>query len=145
MKRIALLALLFLFAALPGAYAGWETQTVGANGYDVVAYQVGGKALRGSTSYFAMHNDTAYLFASETNKDAFAADPERYLPAYGGFCAYGMSNGYKVPVDPEAFTIVGGRLYLNFNADVMAEWRKNTPELISRADGNWTKIKDAKP
>jgi len=145
MKRTFWLALLFLFAVLPRAYAGFETQTVGANGYDVVAYQAEGKALRGSTSHFAMHNDAAYLFVSEANMKAFAADPERYLPAYGGYCAYGMSNGYKVPVDPEAFTIVDGRLYLNYNKDVQAEWRKDTKTLISRADQNWTKIKDAKP
>lgn len=145
MSRTIFFVILCLFAAIAPASAGWETQTVGASGYDLVAYQAENKAVRGDTSFMSYVNDTVYLFTSKANKEAFDKEPSRYLPAYGGYCAFGMSNGYKVPVDPEAFTVVDGTLYLNFNKEVREMWSKDVPGRISKADENWAKIMNDQP
>jgi YHS domain-containing protein len=145
MLRNVFFAIICAFALVSPASAGWETQTVGASGYDLVAYQTENKPVRGDTSFMSYVNDTVYLFANKENKAAFDKEPARYLPAYGGYCAFGMSNGYKVPVDPEAFTVVDNKLYLNFNKQVRDMWSKDIPGRISKADENWSKIMNDQP
>jgi hypothetical protein len=80
---------------------------------------------------------------SAANRDAFAADPARFAPAYGGFCAYGTSRGYKVSTAPEAFDLVDGRLYLNHSVAVQATWRKDRPGYIAAADAAWPTLEEA--
>lgn len=79
-------------------------------GYDVVAYHATGKPTPGDAGVTASHDGATYRFASAANRDAFTADPAKYLPVYGGYCAYGLSQGYKVKVDPEVWRIVDGKL-----------------------------------
>ncbi len=67
-------------------------------------------------------------------------DPDQYAPQYGGYCAFGMSHGYAAPIDPKAWTVVEGKLYLNYSFDVRREWNKNIPGFISKANQNWPKI-----
>ena len=107
------------------------------SGFDAVAYHHDGKAVTGSRDITAQHDGATWRFASAANRDAFLAAPARYLPAYGGYCAFGVSRGYKVKVDPEAFTIISGRLYLNFDKDVRREWLKEPARYITRADSLW--------
>jgi hypothetical protein len=70
----------------------------------------------------------------------FKANPEKFAPQYGGYCAYGMSKGYKAPTDPQAWTIAGDKLYLNYNKDVQQTWSKSQQEFIEKADKNWPEI-----
>lgn len=72
----------------------------------------------------------------------FRKTPEKYAPQYGGYCAFGLSNGYKAQTDPQAWTIDSGKLYLNYNLNVRQEWNKNRKERIEKADKNWPDVKD---
>jgi hypothetical protein len=75
-----------------------------------------------------------------SNRETFTAHPERFAPQYAGYCALGVARGYKAAIDPESFTIVEGKLYLNYSPSVLASWRKNIPEYIKQADRNWPEV-----
>lgn len=111
-------------------------------GYDLVAYMIDGKPTPGDPAITAVHDGATYRFASAANRDAFAAEPAMYLPAYGGYCAYGVSRGYKVKIDPEAWSVVDGKLYLNYDKSVRSTWQKDTAGYIAKAESNWPGIKD---
>jgi len=119
--------------------------TVGINGYDLVTYQTEKRPLRGNGNYVAVHDGVTYLFSSEENKQAFEKNPEKYLPAYGGWCAFGVSVGKKFSADPEVWEIVDGKLYLNLDPGIKVMWRQDIPGNIAKADKNWPKIKDKAP
>ena len=116
-----------------------------ASGYDVVAYQVDETAARGSGHHVSVHEGVTYLFANEANRETFEADPERFVPAYGGYCAYGVAVGKKFAADPEVWAVVDGRLYLNLDAEIQGLWSKDVPGHIAKADRNWTTIRDRDP
>ena len=97
---------------------------VAIKGYDPVAYFTEGAPVEGSEDFTAMHDGATYHFASAANRDAFLADPEKYAPQYGGFCAYAVAQGATAPIDPEAFTVLDEKLYLNYSDHVRAQWRK---------------------
>jgi YHS domain len=113
-------------------------------GYDTVAYFTIGKAVPGSLDYQTVWHDARWQFASKQDLDLFLANPEKYAAQYDGHCAMGVSyeDGHKDTVDPEAFTIVNGKLYVNHTKYWTNEWRKNEAENISRGDKNWTTVKD---
>jgi YHS domain-containing protein len=115
---------------------------VAIQGYDPVAYFVEGKAVLGLKEIKAQYDNANYYFATEVNKEEFVKNPDKFVPQYGGYCAYGLSKGYKVPIDPKAFTIVEDKLYLNYSLDVKAEWMKQREERIVKANENWEKIKN---
>ena len=106
-------------------------------GYDPVAYHVENRPVRGLPSLTHRWNGATWRFASKANRERFVADPERYAPRYGGFCAYGTSQGYKVSTDPAAFAIVDGRLYLNYSKPVQFTWNLDRPGYILKANHNW--------
>jgi YHS domain-containing protein len=116
----------------------WEG--IAIRGYDPVAYFRDGGPRPGKPEFSASHGGAIWRFASAEHKALFEADPERYLPAYGGFCAYGTSRGYLVKIEPEAWSIVDGRLYLNYDLRVRATWLGRTRTYIARADGNWPRL-----
>ncbi|MFY2764683.1 YHS domain-containing (seleno)protein [Arenimonas sp. MALMAid1274] len=109
-------------------------------GYDPVAYHTEAKAVPGKPGITLDWNGATWRFASEANRDLFAAQPERYAPQYGGYCAYGTSQGYKVSTQPEAFAIVDGKLYLNYNVPVQRTWNRDRPGYIAKADRNWVQL-----
>jgi hypothetical protein len=113
-------------------------------GYDTVAYFTVGKAVPGSLDYQTVWHDARWQFANKQDLDLFLANPEKYAAQYDGHCAMGVSyeSGHKDTVDPEAFTIVNGKLYVNHTKYWTNEWRKNEAENISRADKNWVTVKD---
>src|SRR5687767_8151432 len=130
MKRIAL-ALLFLFAAA-AAYAVDPVNKsrftkVAVEGYDVVAYFTQAKPVRGDSDFTHEWNGATWRFASAAHRDEFAKNPGKYAPQYGGYCAFGVSRGYAVGIDPDAWKIVGGKLYLNYNAEVQRTWLGDVP------------------
>ncbi|KTC80292.1 hypothetical protein Lche_2312 [Legionella cherrii] len=135
----------FLFFLLPfSAKAATDSSIslVGDQGYDLVSYQQKSGPVRGSGNHVVMYHGIAYIFATQENKKAFAANPEKYLPAYGGYCAYGVASGHKVISDPLAWKIVDGKLYLNLNKQIQAIWVKDIPGNIKKADEQWSQIKD---
>ena len=144
MQRL-LIALALLLAPATGNAQAINTNRAGlaVGGYDPVAYFVAGSAEIGSPDVTASHDGATYRFVNNTNRDRFVADPAKYLPAYGGYCAYGVANGYKVKVDPDAFTIVDGTLYLNYDKGVMKKWRADIPAYVAKADANWKSIENA--
>lgn len=114
-------------------------------GVDPVSYFTSGRPEPGSIQITAKHEGADYRFASEANRDLFLKDPAKYLPQYGGFCAFGTAKGYKVDGDPAVWKIVEGKLYLNYAPEVNAMWSKAPAQFIGEADANWTKIKDKDP
>ena len=103
-----------------------------------MAYHKEGKPVKGSDKYELNWKDAKWWFASEGHRDLFKANPENYVPRYGGYCAYAVSQGYTASVDPEnAWTIVEGKLYLNYNVEVKKKWQEDIPGNIKKADANW--------
>jgi YHS domain-containing protein len=139
------LALLFCTAALPAqapVHVNVDRGGLALSGYDPVAYFTEGRAVAGSAALTASHDGGTYRFATAAHRTAFLAEPARYLPQFGGFCAYGVSRNYKVKIDPEAWHIEGGRLYLNYDKAVQAKWREDIPGYIARAERNWPALRD---
>lgn len=112
-----------------------------ARGYDVVAYFAAGEAVIGSDKFAVAADGATYRFASQANLDAFKANPAKYEPAYGGFCAYGTTLGKKLDGDPRLWRVVDGKLYFNVNEDILAKWDEDTKGNISKADQQWPKIR----
>ena len=116
---------------------------VAIQGYDPVSY-FDGKPKEGKSEFRITHKGATYWFASQTNATRFKATPDKYEPAYGGWCAYAMGDsGEKVKIDPETFKINDGRLYLFYNFwgnNTLTDWNKNEKKLREMADLNWTKI-----
>lgn len=109
-------------------------------GYDSVAYFVDGKPVKGDPAYSAEYKGATWHFANAENRDRFAAAPETYAPAYGGYCAYGMAKGGKVPIDPNAWKVVDGTLYLNVNEKIQGWWEADIPGFIQQADATWAQF-----
>jgi len=109
-------------------------------GYDPVAYFMEGKPVPGSKEFQYRWNGAVWLFASEKNMNLFRADPEKYMPAYGGYCAWAVAEGYTADIDPKAWTVFKGKLYLNYNRDVQKKWEQDIPGNIERADKIWPKV-----
>jgi len=119
-----------------------EDSLVGVGGYDLVSYQNGKKPLPGNGNHVVRHKDVNYLFANKSNAKKFKANAEKYLPAYGGYCAYGASVGKKFIGDPTVWEIVDGQLYLNLDNSIKSIWVKDIPGNIKKADIQWERIKD---
>jgi hypothetical protein len=115
---------------------------VAIKGYDPVAYFTEGKPVPGDPAITADFDGATWRFTSPEHRRAFLSYPTRYEPEYGGFCAYGAAQGRKTDIDPAAFSIIGGRLYLNANLDVRTIWRNELLSAIAGADRNWPRVKD---
>ncbi len=114
---------------------------IGIQGYDAVAYFVAGKAIKGNPKIEFTYSNVKYYFSSEANKKEFEKNPSKYEPQYGGWCAFALGDyGKKVEVNPETFKIVGGKLYLFYNAffnNTLKSWNKEEKELKENADKSW--------
>ena len=138
--RTVALPFLALMMLAGAAFAGDTNLTfhgIAIQGYDPVAYFTDGKPVPGDPAITASHDGAIYQFASEAHKAAFEADPGKYAPQYGGYCAWAVSNGYTAGTDPRAFSISGGKLYLNYSRSVQARWAKDISGNVSKADANW--------
>jgi YHS domain-containing protein len=109
-------------------------------GYDPVGYFTEGRPVEGRAEHSLEWNGATWRFASAQNRALFEANPERYAPQYGGYCAWAVAQGYTASIDPEAWDIVEGRLFLNYSKDVQRQWREDRGGHITRADGNWPEI-----
>ena len=117
-----------------------DVNDVAIKGYDTVSY-FNGKPKKGSTKYTATYKGAIYQFASKDNRDLFRSAPERYAPQFGGFCAMGVALEQKLDVDPKAYKIVEGKLYLNLNPAVQKKWLTDVPGYIDTAEENWIDIR----
>ncbi len=115
---------------------------LGLRGYDPVAYVSRRRAMRGREEFAHVVEGVTYRFVSPEHRDQFIAHPERYLPQFGGYCALGIAEGHKADADPEAFSVVGGKLYLNYSPAIMQEWRGDLNENLAKAEANWPTVRD---
>ena len=113
---------------------------IAIKGYDPVAYFADHKPVKGVPEYTAVYDGATYEFVSAAHRVLFVATPDKYVPQFGGFCAYGAAQGHKADIDPAAFTIVDGKLYLNYNSKVMATWRQDIPGYIIKAEKAWPTV-----
>jgi len=148
LKRVlCLLALLWLVlpAAAPAQEFNLDASGLALRGYDPVAYFNAGKPEAGRGEFTAIHKGATYRFASAANRDAFVAAPERYLPQYGGWCAFAAADGKKAEGDPQVWRIENGKLYLNYNRSIGQRWSADIPGYVAKADAKWPEIRDKKP
>lgn len=117
---------------------------IAIKGYDPVAYFKDGGPRKGSKEFSAKYKGATWYFANADNKAAFTADPEKYAPVYGGYCAYGVAKGSLVKIEPEAWSIKNGRLYLNYDLGVQKTWAEDPQGYIAKADKLWPKLIGAK-
>ena len=109
-------------------------------GYDPVAYHTEGKPVKGKRAHRVEWKEATWSFASAENKALFEGDPEKYAPRYGGYCAWAVSNGYTASIDPDAWSIVDGKLYLNYSLGVRTQWSQDIPGNIAKGDVNWPQL-----
>jgi YHS domain-containing protein len=124
---------------LKNIFIGGRTDTA-IKGYDTVAYFTVGKPVKGQDSLVHEWHGAKWKFSSQAHLDLFKASPEKYAPQYGGYCAYGVAQGNLVKVEPDQFTVQDGKLYLNYDADVQATWKKDIPGYIKAADAKFTSL-----
>jgi YHS domain-containing protein len=139
MRWILAAVVLVVAAAAPAAAqrVNADRKGLAVKGYDVVAYFVDGRAVPGDASFEHTANGVRYRFASAANRDRFAREPERFVPQYGGFCAWAVSRGYTADTDPLAWRIVEGRLFLNYDRSVQRQWETDVRGNVAKGDTNW--------
>jgi YHS domain-containing protein len=135
---VLLLLPLYTFAQKSEVFS---TGSGAIKGYDPVAFFTESKAVKGTKEFMHEWNGATWHFASKKNKDLFVANPEKYAPQYGGYCAYGTADGHKAPTETDTWTIVDSKLYFNYNQKVKTLWNKDQTNLIKKADEQWPKIK----
>ncbi|MGB3203059.1 MAG: YHS domain-containing (seleno)protein [Nodosilinea sp.] len=128
-----------------GAKAGEQPEVyafegLAIRGADPVAYFTEGKAVQGSADYATTWNGATWRFSSAENLAIFEANPEAYAPQYGGYCAWAVKKGSLASVDPEAWKIVDGKLYLNYSAGVQKQWQGDVAGNIAEANQNWPTV-----
>ena len=131
------LALVFLagLAEAGDQYVGRDGFAVG--GYDVVTYHTEAAPVPGDEAITAQYNAVTWLFSSEANRDLFLENPQRYVPAYDGHCAYALADDRKVRSDPLAYQVVDGVLYLNFSPGIHRRWQRDIPGFLQQSEANW--------
>lgn len=143
-KSVRWLLLITVLSPLPAlavdpVYTGWFS-SVAIKGYDPVAYFTENRPVKGSDKLSYSWNGADWHFSSEDNLEKFKSDPEKYAPQYGGYCAYAVSQGETAPIEPDQFTLVNGKLYLNYNKSINEKWLKDKGSYIEQADKEWPKL-----
>ena len=136
-RLIARAVLLIIAIASTNPVAAVESTRLGIKGYDPVSYFTDGRPTKGTPGFSYTWQNVTYYFASAQHRDQFAADPDRYAPQFAGYCAYGVAMGMKAEVDPEAWTIINNKLYLNYDKKSREKWRGNVTANISEAEAKW--------
>jgi len=145
MKRVWMVTMVFIslfsvaFAQKSPIYA---PKGVAVDGYDAVAFFTKGKPVKGSSTYAYNWSGAKWLFADKADLESFQKTPEKYAPQYGGYCAYGAAKGHKATTEVDTWSIVNGKLYLNYDQGVKSTWNKDQAAYIQSADKNWPLIRD---
>lgn len=155
LSAILAFAAAFVAAAANPALAAYEVNTspgftaagvpLALHGFDPVAYFTQKAPTHGKADFTAKHEGAAYYFSTEENLRAFKANPSKYVPAYGGYCAYGVSVGKKFDGDPRFWKIVDGKLFLNLNAEIASAFEADVDGAVKKANTRWPKIKSKAP
>jgi YHS domain-containing protein len=137
--NVLILTICFLLSYFSLVFAAqfFERNGLAIDGYDPVAYFKEQKPVRGTPEFRTDYHGATFQFASAAHRDTFVADPEKFVPQYGGYCAYGMARGYKAKA---AFTVVRDKLYLNYNETIHSRWLSDIPGSIQKADVNWPEV-----
>jgi YHS domain-containing protein len=142
MKTLVLTLSLLLAPSLAGAQpVNTDSSGLALKGYDPVAYFTMGHAMAGDARYTATHEGATYRFASAAHRETFMKEASKYAPQYGGYCAFGVAGGYKVKIDPQAFTVRDGKLFLNYDTKVQARWLSDVPGYLAKSEANWSGLK----
>jgi len=145
MKKYIAFSVLFIVVRVAFAQSEVFATSDGAiHGYDAVAYFTEGKPVIGKKENSFVWKEEKWYFSSQKNLKTFKSNPEKFAPQFGGYCAYGMSRGYKAKTDPDAWSIIDGKLYLNYNLDVKKIWSEKQSEFIEKATQNWPSVKSSK-
>ena len=146
-KLFQLVATLWLAFFSLQQYAYAQSPIYGASqgpaieGYDSVAYFTEKKPIQGRPDLSYEWQGASWYFSTPENRELFIAAPEKYAPQYGGYCAYGVSQGVTPEIDPHAFHVQDGKLYLNLSKVVLKRWKEDIPGYIKDADKNWPELK----
>jgi len=139
-----LITVVFCLLTLTTAFAidpvNKTSDGVAIKGYDPVAYFTDRKPVKGNRDFEYVWMGAKWRFSTAGHKDLFIKDPDKYAPKYGGYCAYAVSQGTTADIDPDAWNIVDGRLYLNLSKRIKDKWSKDIPGYIKKADEKWPKI-----
>jgi YHS domain-containing protein len=142
---ISLALLIVAFVAVTPARAVdpvYSADGAAIAGYDPVAYFTAEEAVAGKSEFTAEFQGATWRFASAENRDLFTADPAKYAPQYGGYCAWAVSQGYTAEIDPDAWSLRDGKLYLNYSKLIRARWALDKDGNIAAADANWPGLRD---
>ena len=144
MRTLGLALLVSVAVVVPGFAQGppatpvnVDAQGIALHGHDAVAYFTQGKAVPGSAQFEQVWGGARWRFSSAANRDAFAKAPEAYAPQFGGYCAWAVSRNYTADIDPKAFTVVNGKLYVNYSTFVQARWTLDREGNITKGHANW--------
>ncbi|WP_413669767.1 YHS domain-containing (seleno)protein [Mucilaginibacter sp. Mucisp86] len=147
MKRFLIITALALVTAVQAYAQQSEIFAPGGKaikGYDPVAFFKESKPIKGLDKFQYQWKDATWFFSTSENLEAFKADPEKYAPQYGGYCAYGTSQGHKAPTQANTWTVLNDKLYFNYNDKVKELWTKDQANLIKAADEKWPEMKGQK-
>ena len=140
---VVLFALTALFSSQSFAqspvYTAFFSDTA-VSGYDTVAYFTQNKPVKGDSSYSTQYKGANWHFSNTANLEMFKADPEKYAPQYGGYCAWAVANNNTAKGDPLQWAIHQGKLYLNYDADIRKKWFSDKDALIVKANNNWPNV-----
>ena len=143
MKPIIVFTTLLLFSPLAFALSPVnkaQLSGLAIKGYDPVCYFSEATATKGKKDFEYEYQGAKWRFSSQKNLNQFKATPEAYAPQFGGYCAWAVSQGYTANIDPKAWKIVKGKLYLNYNKSVQAKWEEDAEALIKKGNSNWPKL-----
>lgn len=147
-KKITMTVVMASMVALSGLTAFAQDVTnalVGVQGYDLVTYQTRKAPLHGNGNYLSVYKGVTYEFIGPETKQVFDASPEKYVPAFNGYCAFGVSVGKKFIGDPLVWKVVDNRLYLNLDQGIRDTWIQDIPGNLEKANANWPKIINKNP
>ncbi len=120
-------------------------ENVAIKGFDTVSYFVSEGAVKGNPQFEFVWKGAKWLFSSKENMEKFKQEPEKYAPQFGGYCSFAVSKGYTADGDPNAWKVVDGKLYLNYNPEVKKKWEAEQQKLIEDAEKNWKGFETKKP
>jgi YHS domain-containing protein len=148
MKKLGFFLSLLAFAgplvAQTKTFLNLDKNGLAIQGYDPVAFFTENKPVKGRSEFKSVHQGATYYFASAQDKERFDQEPAKYEPAFGGFCAYGVSRNKLVGIDPEAFQILDGRLLLQYSKGVRSDFNKDTQGNLAKANANWPGLLERK-
>ena len=142
---LVLIAFLAVISLLPAkSLVNTDRSGIGIRGYDPVSYFTDGKPEKGLPQFSSTADGVTYLFISAAHKAAFDANPSKYEPRFGGYCAYGVSRGSLIEIDPFAFQVVNGMLLLQYSKGVMVKFNKDQTACLQKAETNWPVLVEKK-